>query len=199
MISLKQYRAFAWGIGLGIYGCMGGQLFLLWRMGLLSPATALPLHLCSFSGLITLPVLLKRWQPGWEFLVYLGLPGALGALIFPSILQCPWQKWMDVFFMGLHALLVIGALLPLFVGLRPRRRPWGVLLGGNILVFMALCANRLFNANFLFLRTAPQGTPLVFLHRWGTWGYLLFLEGLAALLVLKPGIGKRNIRCRVEP
>ena len=208
-ISDKQYRAFAWGIGLGIYGCMGGQLFLLGQMGLLSPATALPLHLCSFCGAIALPVLVNRHQSGWEFLLLLGLPGALGALLFPSILQCPWQRWMDFFFMGLHTLLVIAALLPLLAGMRPRPQPWGVLLWGNGLVLMALAANDLFRANFLFLQSAPWETPLVFFHQWGPWGYLLWLEALAVLIVLlaglmiksglKPAIGKRKNRAGVEP
>ena len=162
---------------------MGGQLFLLWRMGSLTPQAALPLHLCSFNGVIALPVLLSKCSSGWEFMLFLGLPGALGALLFPCVVGCPWQGWMNLFFFGLHTLLVLAALLPLMVGMRPRRCPWGAFLWGNGLVAMAMAANQRFNGNFLFLQSAPEGTPLAFLHRWGPWGYWMLLEALAALIL----------------
>jgi len=174
------YHRLAWGMGLSIYACMAGQLMLLWRMGAWDWRQALPLHLCSFMGLITLPVLLFRWRTGWGFGLLLGVPGALGALIYPCVLPCPWQGWMDFCFLSLHSLLVIAPFLGWAAGLRPDGRLlWPVMAWGNVFLAAVLIVNQLSGANFLFLRAAPAGTPLAWLHRGGVGGYILGLEMLA--------------------
>lgn len=187
-MSERGCRLGAWSLGLGLWLCMGGQLLLLYLDGKLTPAAALPLHLCGFNGVIALPALLKPRSSAREFLFFPGLPGALGALLFPCPARVTHQAWMNFFFMGLHALLAAAALYP-----RRERcpRPWGVLWWGNGLILSAMLANRLFDANFLFLRWAPAGTPLAFLHQWGRGGYLLAVEALliAGILIRKKGNG----------
>ena len=185
-LTPSAYRKGALGMGAAIWLCMGGQLLLLWRADTLTAAAALPFHLCSFCGFITLPALMKKYRPLWEMMLFLGLPGALGALLFPCPAESPWQDLMNFCFLSLHCLLVIAPLLPLGVGMRPSRHPRGALLWANALLLMAALANRLFDANFLFLRWAPPGTPLAFFHRWGAPGYVMWLEGLAVLLLWRP-------------
>lgn len=186
----RLYLRLAWGLGGLIYVCMAGQIYLAWRMGALTWQLALPLHLCSFVGVITLPVLLSRSQTGWEFCLYLGLPGALGALAFPSILPCPWQALMDLCFLSLHCLLIIAPLLPWAAGARPRPRGiWPVFAWANAFLALVLLVNHGLGANFLFLQAAPAGTPLALLHSRGTGGYVLALEGLALLLLRAEAAG----------
>ena len=67
----RLYNRLAWGLGLSLYACMAGQMILLWRMGAWDWRQALPLHLCSFVGVITLPVLRFRWRTGWGFCLLL--------------------------------------------------------------------------------------------------------------------------------
>ena len=110
----------------------------------------------------------------------------MGALVFPCVLPCPWQRWMDFCFLSLHSLLVIAPFLGWAAGLRPNSLLWPVMAWGNVFLAAVLIVNQLTGANFLFLRAAPAGTPLVWLHQWGVGGYMLALEILAlGLLTLE--------------
>jgi len=165
--------------------CMATQIFLLWKMGLAGVGTVLPLHLCSFVGVLTPFMLLKRSIDLLEFTLYLGVPGALGALIFPAVMPSPWPFVMQGAFFSLHALIVLAPFLRMANGARPRQMALGrVFLWGNILLLLVMGVNVLFKTNYFFLRAAPTGTPLYLLQNMGQAAYVATLE-LAALLLLK--------------
>ncbi len=171
--------------GLLVLLAMGTQIFLLWKMGLAGVGTVLPLHLCSFMGIVT-PMMLLSKSPGLlEFTLYLGAPGALAALIFPAVLPSPWPFIMQSAFFTLHALIVLAPFLRMAGGSRPREGALGrVFLWGNILLLFVMLTNSLINTNYFFLRAAPTGTPLKLLQDMGQAAYIAALE-LGALLVLK--------------
>lgn len=194
----KRYRLLAFILGLGIYGCMAGQLILLWRDGQLTVHYALPLHLCSFTGVLMLPMLLSQRQLLWEFCFYLGVPGALLALIFPSIVTSSWQDAMDFCFITLHCLIVIAPFLPLCLGKYPR--PKGVVpvfLCANVFMALVMLVNSILNTNYLFLSIAPEGTPLALLHQAGLGWYLIGLDVIVLLILCAQGLIVKRffVRC----
>lgn len=165
--------------------CMGTQIFLLWKMGLAGVGTVLPLHLCSFVGILTPFMLLTRSAGLLEFTLFLGVPGALAALVFPAVLPSPWPVLMQGAFFSLHALIALAPFLRMANGARPRPMALGrVFLWGNILLLLVTGVNAIFQTNYFFLRNAPTGTPLYFLQSMGQAVYIATLE-MAALVLLK--------------
>lgn len=136
-----------------IYLAMAGQLICLALSGQLSLGTGLPLHLCSFSGVLALPALLFRWPGAARFLNRLGRIGALAALLFPAPLQTAYPYVSDALFFFLHALL-------LFLPLRENGGTRGAMALTVLLVALAWAADAAFGANYLFLRRLPAGVPL---------------------------------------
>lgn len=165
--------------------CMGTQIFLLWKMGLAGVGTVLPLHLCSFMGIMTPVMLFSRSTGLLEFALYLGVPGAVAALVFPAVLPSPWPILMQGAFFSMHALIALAPLLRMAGGVRPRPGALGrVFLWGNLLLAVVAGFNAAFHTNYFFLRYAPMGTPLYALQKLGQAAYVAVLE-LAALLILK--------------
>ena len=84
-----------------------------------------------------------------------------------------------------YQLHVLVALMPLYWHAQQKPLPTDpritLVAGSGYLTF--ICAfNRLFNTNYLFLRSAPHGTPLDFLFQHGTAFYLCALVLLAMLV-----------------
>lgn len=165
----------------GLVCSMACQLWLLHLDGLLTLRTALPLHLCSFSA-IACVFLCLRFQKGlYHFLLLLGVPGALMALVFPSVLPCSHPLLMRCAFTQLHALIPATALF-LHTQQKPLPGdPRNAFLLGNGLVLLAACINQLTGSNYLFLHAAPGGTPLALLIR---QGYAVYIAGLEILCML---------------
>jgi hypothetical integral membrane protein (TIGR02206 family) len=157
--------------------CMATQIFLLWKMGLAGVGTVLPLHLCSFMESLTPFMLLTRSAGLLEFTLYLGVPGALAALIFPAVLPSPWPLIMEGAFFSMHALIALAPFLRMANGARPRQLALGrVFLWGNILLLLVMGFNAIFKTNYFFLRNAPTGTPLFLLQNMGQAVYISTLE-----------------------
>ena len=180
----RLYRLFAWSLGLGTWLSMLVQETVLLLSGLLTWQTGLPLHLCSLMGLISLPMLLSGNRLLWHASLYLGLPGALAALLFPAILETDYPQLTVVSFHAMHVCLLLAPFLPLSLGRMPSPRgagsAWGLLL---LLGCVALTVNALLESNYLFLSWAPPGTPLALLTGGGRTAYVLTLTALSALLL----------------
>ena len=175
-------------VAFGLLCAMLTQLTLLWLDGRFTWEAALPLHLCSLFGVLSIPGV---WHaPSWlvEALCFLGAPGAFLTLFFPAAAYCSHPLLMQAAFYQLHVLV---ALMPLFfystgkpLPVCPHRT---LILGNGYLVLINLI-NRLFGTNYLFLRAAPVGTPLAWLSARGNLFYLCAMEMLCMLVfsLLKP-------------
>jgi hypothetical integral membrane protein (TIGR02206 family) len=147
--------------------------------------TLLPLHLCSLSAFMTLYLLATGSAACYHFCWYLGMPGAILALMFPAVEPSSWQHLMNTSFMLTHALVAFAPLLLLAEGRRPDPLAAGnVLLAGNIFLLIVYGADRLLDANYMFLLWAPAGTPLQTMARLGRVGYFACIELGAILTVL---------------
>lgn len=180
----RLYMRAAWCLGITAYAAMAAQELILLLDGRLRWNNALPLHLCSLMGLLTLPMLLTRRRMLWHWSLFLGIPGAALALLFPSILETSMPEATALAFHLLHCTVLLAPLLPLSLGMRPR--PSGAvcsMLFLLVLGFIDLGVNTLTGGNYLFLEAPASGTPLAWMARHGVAAYRLMLAG-AALLVL---------------
>ncbi|MBR4081530.1 MAG: TIGR02206 family membrane protein [Clostridia bacterium] len=185
----RLYRLCALTLAALTLGAMLAQEIILWRAGLLTWRTGLPLHLCSAAGLLLPVMLLTGSRAAWHVTLFLGLPGGVLATVFPSILTTPYPYLTRLSFHVLHGCLAAAPLLPLCMGLRPS--PLGALQAGAFLTVLAMIAaavNHLTGSNYLFLNLPAPGTPLALLARGGVNAYRLHLAGIAAAVLAAEGI-----------
>ena len=158
------------------------QLWLLHLDGLLRLETALPLHLCGLFGILSIPMLWHTPRFLWEASVFLASPAALCTLLFPAVMSCSHPLLMKLAFTQLHVLV---GLAPLFLHRTGKPLPTDprrtLIIGNGYLLFVA-AFNRAFQTNYLFLRSAPAGTPLAVLFARGPLFYVCSLELLCMLI-----------------
>lgn len=176
----RLYLTCAWLLGGGAYAAMAVQEAVLALSGQLTWRNALPLHLCSAMGLLSLPMLLSRKRLLWHASLYLGLPGALMALLFPAVLPTPWLRLTELAFHAMHCCVLLSPLLPLSLGQRPEPRgaAWALLVL-LLLSCLALTANALTGGNYFFL----NGSPIPWMNQWGLTAWRVMLAGSALAVV----------------
>ena len=185
----RLYGRYALLLGGAALCAMGGQLALLGVNGMLHLGTALPLHLCSLMGVLLYPALRCGSRRLWEISLYLGVPGGMGALMFPAILSCDQPMLMAFCFHLLHCTVVIGPWLPLSLGWRPRPSGAAVAFGFLFLhACVALSLNHLAGTNYLFLNLPVAGTPLAALGGGSHGAYVASLGAMAAALLSLEGL-----------
>ena len=180
----QLYQCGAYGLALVIYGAMAVQEGVLFLSCQLTWDTALPLHLCSLMGALSLPMLLTRHPVLLNASLFAGVPGAMLALLFPAVLETRFPRVTEAAFLALHAALVCAPLLPMAAGWRPR--PSGAAMAFLLMLMAgaaAQLANELTGSNYLFLAGPVGGTPLMLLARWGLPVYRLQLAVLAVLVL----------------
>lgn len=180
--AMRLYLTLSWLVGGSAYAAMAVQEAVLLLSGQLHWRNALPLHLCSLMGVLTLPMLISRRRMLWHLSLYLGLPGALMALLFPAVLETPWPRVTELAFHTMHCCVFLAPLLPLSLGQRPS--PWGAVWSLGFLALaacVALGVNALTGGNYLFLNFSP----LSWMNQWGltAWRLMLALAALAVLAV----------------
>jgi len=168
---------------LGLCLSMAGQLFLLWQDGLLNVATGLPLHICGMMAALSLILV---WQKqGWiyELSLYIGMPCALLALVFPAVIASSRPPLMASHFNRVHGLILC---VGLFVFLKNKTLPVSgrrAFLLGSVYLWCVWLINPIIGSNYLFLRVAPAGTPLVCLMEKGELYLMCSYEMLAIMMI----------------
>lgn len=164
----------------GLLASMATQLLLLHMDGLLTLETALPLHLCSLFGILS--IFLYWHAPAWlyEAQLFLGAPAAFLTLFFPAVALCTHPVLMQLSFYRLHVLLALTPLFHLCMAKPLPADPRRAFLAGSGYLALISAFNRAFHTNYLFLRAAPAGTPLALLAQRGA----LFYTGSLALLCM---------------
>ena len=128
---------------------------------------AVPLHLCSVSALLAAVLSFKKSPAILDFLWYLGMPGAVLALIFPAPASSVMQPLFTAGYVVTHAMI---AAIPLMVL--------------QALALAAFFVNRALGTDFLFLAAPPQDTPLMRVWELGYPAYILLLQGMMLGLCL---------------
>jgi len=146
----------------------------------------LPLHLCSINIIL---IAIHAWKPTKamnNFLYAICIPSSLLAIFFPTWTKLPLANFMHIHSFTVHILLALYPIVLLVGGeLKPKLKDLPkclLLLFG--LAFIALCANLIFDTNFMFLMSASKGNPLYwFEQNWGDHRYG-FPVLIAAILFL---------------
>lgn len=159
----------------------------LWNalLGRWSVQTMLPLHLCSAmvwaSGLLLLTR--SRWL--YQVVYFLGIGGALQALLTPDLddYNFPHYRFFETFFA--HTMIVTAAVFMTFVErFRPTWRGLGwTIMVANAYAVVVFAINYALGSNYLFINGKPPfPTLLDLLPPWPA--YLVVLEVLALLVCL---------------
>jgi hypothetical integral membrane protein (TIGR02206 family) len=149
--------------------------------------TMLPLHVCSVLVWLGGLMLVTRNTTFYEFAYFMGIGGALQALLTPDlgIYGFPHFRFFQTFIS--HGLIVTAALyLTTVEGFRPT---WGslkrVFIGMNLYLLVVFFINQAIGSNYMFVAHKPETASLLdVLPEW-PW-YLLYLEaiGLVTCLLL---------------
>ena len=146
----------------------------------------LPLHLCSVFIWLTMVMLVTRSYRIYEFAYFLGIGGAMQALVTPNHgFGFPHYRFLQAFFA--HAPIVLGAIYMTAVeGYRPTVRSLlRVAVWTNVYLLFVYGVNVVLGSNYMFVNRKPYSASLLdFLGPW-PW-YILGMEavGLVTCLVL---------------
>ena len=181
------------------YLSMFAQSAALLYDGQWSVKTGLPLHVCGFSGVMSLPALTRQTPALSRFMRRVAMPGALLALLFPAVFPTRLMTLSEISFFLLHSLLLS---LPLLLSRKgmdagPLRRARESGATGMYRLCLALLAaaiavNARFQANYLFLRSLPPGAPFEALNACPDG--LRALAAFALAVALSYAGGKRQRR-----
>ncbi len=145
----------------------------------------LPLHACSILIWLAGFMLIYKNYGIYEFVYFMGIAGALQALMTPNIgiYGYPHFRFFQTFVS--HGLLVTSAIYMTTVeGFRPTWRSMlRVMVISNIYMVVIFFVNQWLGSNYLYVAHKPAGPTLLdALPAW-PW-YLLYMEALAVLMLL---------------
>jgi hypothetical integral membrane protein (TIGR02206 family) len=147
--------------------------------------TMLPLHLCSVLVWVSAYMLLLRSYRVYEFAYFLGIGGAIQALLTPDagIYGFPHFRFIQTILS--HGSIVTAAIYMTFVeGYRPYWRSLlRVAIWGNVYVAAIGLVNWLIGSNYLFIARKPDTASLIDVLGPWPW-YVLSLEAIAAVMFL---------------
>lgn len=152
----------------------------LFSIGHWELAESLPLHLCGISRLAGAYLLLRPKQLVFEYLILLGMTGAIQSFVTPELTHgMDWILLLDFYFA--HA-IIIGIALYAFFVMKMRLTSWSWLhifiLGHLILAGVGLI-NFLIGGNYIYLCQRPLAeNPII----QGEWPFYLFSFQLGALI-----------------
>lgn len=140
----------------------------------------LPFHLCGINILLIGFDLIKQTKTVRNFLYYIGIPGAMLAILFPNWTVLPCMNFFHLHSFIIHALLVMYPLLLVTSSeVKPniKTMPKCILL----LVCMAIPVyfiNLVCDTNFMFLMDPETGNPLGLFEKYlgsHLWGFPVLL------------------------
>lgn len=143
---------------------------------------SLPFQLCSMMVWASAALLVTRSRRLYDIAFFLGLLGALQALLTPDLDAAVYSFRYFHFFMAHGAIIAAGIYMTAVAGWRPTASSAFKALGWlNVLAVPAAITNAIAGTNFMFLARKPSsGSLLDLLSPW-PW-YVLELEVVALLM-----------------
>jgi len=145
---------------------------------------SLPFQLCSLMIWVSAALIATRSRRLYEIAFFLGILGAMQAIMTPNLDATYPQFRYFHFFLAHAAIIAASVYMTAVAGYRPTIGALFRALGWlHVLAIPAAVANAVSGTNFMFLARKPEtGSLLDLLSPW-PW-YLLELEGIALLLCL---------------
>jgi hypothetical integral membrane protein (TIGR02206 family) len=166
---------------------------ILWMVGLgeTNWVKLLPLHLCGTQVFFIPLAVFTGWGCLKEFIFYTGILGGVVAILYPVgiVDTYPYFHFQTLQSLTLHGLLLFVPLaMVLFQGFRPSlKKFWQVPAVLMVPASLAFLVDFTFGENYMFLYSAPPGTPLVWIFdAFGHGAYLMvmFLGVMLACLLI---------------
>ncbi|MBD8068916.1 TIGR02206 family membrane protein [Bacillus sp. PS06] len=148
--------------------------------GVWNPVDSLPFQLCSISLMLSIVMLFTRNFLLFEVTLFLGVGGALQAMITPELAyDFPHYRYFH-FFLAHIAIILASLYMIWFEGYRPTMKSvWKAFGALNVLAVFVFIVNKWTGGNYMFLSRKPTNPSLIDLLGPYPW-YLLSLE-VAAL------------------
>lgn len=175
-----------WKIGMfaGLFVLETLYHYWLWKDGHWDFSFTLPLQLCSVSLLLCLILLVTDSKLIFHFVYFLGIAGALQALLTPELfVGFPHFRFFQFFIT--HMLIIWVALFYVFAKgyVITFKGMWQAFLFLNGAAFLAFLANAVTGGNYMFLARKPSNPTLLdFLGPYPF--YIVVLEIIALLLFI---------------
>ena len=159
----------------------------IWRIstGTWTLQRMLPFHLCSVLVWVSIVMLWTNSRRIYEFVYFLGIAGAVQALLTPEAAQYgfPHYRWCQTFLS--HSLLVTA---PIYMTVVESFRPYWqsyfrTILALNLYVLFVGLVNWLVGSNYLYIARKPDIPTLLDLLGPWPW-YILAMEAIALALCL---------------
>ncbi|MBB6454816.1 putative integral membrane protein (TIGR02206 family) [Salirhabdus euzebyi] len=148
----------------------------------------LPLQLCTISLILSVFMLLFKSYKLFEVVYFLGIAGAIQALLTPELFfGFPHYRFFH-FFIAHMAIVFASVYMVLIENYRPTVKSiWRAMLALNIIAFFVFIINKIIGSNYMFLAHKPDNPSLLDYLPSFPW-YILYLElialGLFILLYL---------------
>ncbi|MBR5472677.1 MAG: TIGR02206 family membrane protein [Clostridia bacterium] len=149
----------------------------------------MPFHLCGINVLLISFSMFKRTKTVDNFLYYIGIPGAMLALLTPDWTNMPCMNYFHMHSFLIHTFLVLYPFVLVASGdIKPELKmmPKCILLLIGFAV-PALILNLIFDTNFMFLmNTANIGFLELFKNTFGAhqWAFPILLPIIMAIMYL---------------
>ncbi len=164
--------------------------------------TMLPLHLCSVFVFLSAYMLITKNYTIYEFGYFLGIAGALQALLTPDAGSYGFPHFRAWQVMISHGAIVTAQIYMTVVeGYRPTWRSLGkVALWGNVYMLFVGIVNALLGSNYLFIAHKPETASLLdVLPAWPWYIPILELIGLAMFLLLYAPFALKDWQAQPQP
>jgi len=163
--------------------------------------TMLPLHLCSVLVFVSAYFLLTRSQGIYPYVYFMGIAGALQALLTPDAGIYGFPHFRAFQTMISHGLIITtGIYMTVVEGFRPTWRiAWKVFVGCNIYLLVIFVLNQIIGSNYLFVARKPETASLLDMLPAWPW-YILYIEliGVICILLLYLPFAIRDWRARSQ-
>ena len=131
--------------------------------------SSLPLHLCGISSIISAIILFKFNQYLYEFLILLGVAGAVHSFLTPEFTTGMQGLLFYDYYISHGGIILSAIYLTYVLGHKPRIGSWlNVFFTSQLLVVFASFFNILLKSNYMYTCEKPIAeNPLIF----GEWPY----------------------------
>lgn len=152
----------------------------LFFLGKWSVQSSLPLHLCTFSGLLAGFIMIWPNKPGFEFLAYWGIPGGFHSILTPEFVHSS-QGFLFIEYYMLHGGIILAPLfLSIVHDMKLRSGSWlKTFLWTQLAIPVVGTINWILGSNYMYLAEKPVADNPFIIGDW-PW-YILILE--AACLI----------------
>ena len=132
-------------------------------------ASSLPLHLCAISAILSSILLFRFNQFLYEFLILLGIAGAIQSLMTPEFTLGIDNFFLVEYFISHGGIILSGLYLTFVLGNKLRIGSWKkVIIRSQVLIIIIHFINILLSSNYIYTRVKPiVDNPLII----GDWPY----------------------------